>query len=255
MSKPINNALSNFDNEIIETAAGKSGFAGNLVGSLRSGGLKGLVSNLTSSVGSFLTDKIQGLTKLASGLASGLLDKFKLSKYLDKFLNFGNKYFSDTMKMLGDIKNDAIKQLQNAAVNYVSNIMEDLMSNLMSTIYIPDNVFKLTIEGLYKAGADLAYNKHYIRNQCLARDWDQTLEFVDKEYGITYSPTYSDLEADLNTCAKGSCWRNLLHIYKLMYGHYKEIVRDIGSYTSQLKNNISDDDRALLNKHLSDANG
>lgn len=254
MSKPINNALSNFDNEVVETAAGKSGFVGNLIGGLKSGGLKGLVSNLTSSVGSFLTDKIQDLTKLASGLASGLLDKLGLSKYLDKFLNFGNKYFSDTMKMLGDIKNDALKQLQNAAVNYVSNIMEDLMSNLMSTIYIPDDIFKLTIEGLYKAGSDLAYNNHYLRNSCLARDWDKTLEFVDKEYGITYTPTYSDLEADLNKCAKGSCWRNLLYIYKHMYEHYKEIVRDIGSYTSQLNNNISDADRALLNKSLADAN-
>lgn len=254
MSKPINNALSNFDNQVVETAAGKSGFVGNLLGGLKSGGLKGLVSNLTSSVGSFLTDKIQGLTKLASGLASGLLDKLGLSKYLDKFLNFGNKYFSDTMKMLGDIKNDAIKQLQNAAVNYVSNIMEDLMSNLMSTIYIPDDIFKLTIEGLYKAGADLAYNDHYIRNKCLSRDWDSTLKFVDKEYGITYTPTYSDLDADLNTCAKGSCWRNLYYIYGLMYEHYKEIVRDIGSYTSQLGNDISESDRELLTKSLSDAN-
>lgn len=253
MSKPINNALSNFDNEVIETAAGKSGFVGNLLGSLKSGGLKGLVSNLTSSVGSFLSDKIQGLNKLASGLASGLLDKLNLSKYLDQFLDFSNKYFSNTMSMLGDIKNDALKQLENAAVNYASNILEDLMSNLISTIYIPDEVFKLTIEGLYKAGADLAYNNHYIRNRCLSRDWNYTLEFVDKEYGITYSPTYSDLDADLAVCAKGSCHRNLLYIYKLMYEHYKEIVRDIGSYTSQLENDISDEDRALLEKSLSDA--
>lgn len=253
MSKPINNALSNFDNEVVETAAGKSGFVGNLLGSLKSGGLKGLVSNLTSSVGSFLSDKIQGLNKLASGLASGLLDKLNLSKYLDQFLDFSNKYFSNTMSMLGDIKNDALKQLENAAVNYASNILEDLMSNLISTIYIPDDIFKVSIEGLYKAGADLAYNNHYIRNRCLSRDWNYTLKFVDKEYGITYSPTYSDLDADLAVCAKGSCHRNLLYIYKLMYEHYKEIVRDIGSYTSQLENNISDEDRALLEKSLSDA--
>lgn len=253
MSKPINNALSNFDNEVVETAAGNSGFVGNLLGTLKSGGLKGLVSNLTSSVGSFLSDKIQGLNKLASGLASGLLDKLNLSKYLDQFLDFSNKYFSNTMSMLGDIKNDALKQLENAAVNYASNILEDLMSNLISTIYIPDEIFKVSIEGLYKAGADLAYNDHYIRNRCLSRDWNYTLKFVDKEYGITYSPTYSDLDADLAVCAKGSCHRNLLYIYKLMYEHYKEIVRDIGSYTSQLENNISDEDRALLEKSLSDA--
>ena len=253
MSKPINNALSNFDNEVVETAAGKSGFIGNLIGSFKSGGLKGVVSNLTSSVSSFLSDSIQGLNKLASGLATSLLDKLNLTQYLDDFLNFSNKYFSNTMSMLGDIKNDALKQLENAAVNYVSNILEDLMSNLISTIYIPDDVFKLTIEGLYKAGADLAYNNHYLRNQCLARDWNYTLEFVDKEYGITYSPTYSDLDSELAICAKGSCHRNLFYIYGLMYDHYKEIVNDIGSYTSDLEDDISAEKRAVLEKSLADA--
>jgi len=244
-AKPINNVLSNYDNEVVETESGSSGFASGLLETYKNGGAQGLVSNLTTSVSSYLNDKIQSLNKLASGFASGMLDKLGLSKYLDKFMEFGNKYFGDVMKMLGDMKNDALRQLQNAALNYISNIVEDLTANLLSTVYIPDSVFKLTIEGLYKAGADLAYNSHYLRDHCLARDWNETLKYVDEQYGLDYSPAYDELIADVETCSHGSCWKNLHYIFGKMYDHYKYIVKEIGKNTREVEKIIGGDISSL----------
>ena len=213
---PINNALSNYDNEVEETANGKSGFVSNLLsGGLSLSSIKNSVTNLpsmlTGKVGSFLSDNITKLNELTSGLLGKIPG---LDGVLGKLGGYLNKYLDSAKDMLQNLFSDALKQLENATLNFINNIVEDFTKNLMSTMFIPDDVFVQTIKALYHSGADLAYNNHYIRKCALTRDWDKTLEFLDECYGITYEYEYKKLFEDMNTCTSSSCANNLLYIYK-----------------------------------------
>ena len=232
---PINNALSNYDNTVEETETGKSGFVSNLLSgglslSSLSGKLSGLSSALTGKVGSFLSD---GITKL-NELASGLLGKIPgLNGVLGKLGGFLNKYLESGTNFLKNLLNDTLKQLENATLNFINNIVEDFMTNLLSSIYIPDEVFCKTIQGLYYSGADLAYDDHYIRKSALSRDWSYTLEFVDEQYGVDYDYTYVRLNEDLNTCASNCCVKNLVYIFDKMVSHINDYKIEIVNKTCE----------------------
>lgn len=231
---PINNALSNYDNEVQETSNGKAGFVNNLLsGGLSLSSIKNSVTNLASSltgkVGSFLSD---GIVKL-NELTSGLLGKIPgLNGILGKFGGFLNKYLDSAKAMLQNLLSDTLKQLENATLNFINNIIEDFTKNLMSTMFIPDEIFVQTIKGLYYCGADLAYNNHYLRKNALARDWSKTLEFVDECYGITYEYEYKKLFNDMSTCANSSCADNLLYIYK-------KVIENIEKYKDERLTHIT----------------
>ena len=223
-AKPFNNTLSLFDNEVEETEKGKSGF----VNSIMSGGIsaaslqdkaKNLASSVSGKVGTFLSDGIAKLNTLASGLLGKIPGLDGLLNKLNGFL--GSKLGSLT-NLLKTMLNDTIKQLENAAINYISNIIEDFTKNLVSSLFIPDKVFCETIKALYKAGADLAYDKHYIRNMALSRDWVHTLEFIDSQYGIKYNKEYKYLESDIVNCSTNSCADNLFYIYKKVIASIEE---------------------------------
>lgn len=233
-SKPINNALSPYDNVVEETEKGKSGFVNNIL----SGGVsvsslqdkaKNLASSISGKVGTFLSD---GISKL-NALASGLLGKIPgIDGLLNKLNGFLGSKLGSLTNLLKTMLNDTIKQLENAAINYISNIIEDFTKNLVSSLFIPDKVFCETIRALYKAGADLAYDKHYIRNMALSRDWSHTLEFIDEQYGIKYNKEYKYLEDDIVTCSSNSCADNLFYIYK-------KVIASIESYKGERLNYLS----------------
>ena len=222
-AKGVESALSNYDNVVAETNTGKAGFASNLLGKLgKLGSLQDITSNitstLTSSVGSFLTEQITKLNALTSGLAA----KFGLNGILSKLQGLAAGYLKAGMGMLNDMLSNTLKSLQNAGVNFLSNIVESFAQNLLSTIYIPDKVFCASIKALYYAGADLAYDNHYLRNMCLKRDWSETLEFVDNQYDIKYNCNYTKLSQDLKTASTNSCYKNLLYMYEDMDDQIKE---------------------------------
>lgn len=226
VSEPINNALSNYDNKVEETDASKGSFSSKLstIMNLASGktSLRDLAGDLTEKisgqVSSFMTDKIKKLNVLANSI----LSKFGLSDELSKLQSFASKYLSNGIDLLNDLKNDALNQLKNASLNFVGNIVEDFETQLRSTIFIPDAVLKDALKSLYFSGADLAYNNHYIRKECLKRDLVETLKFVDKEYGISYNMSYSELKNDLNLCVTHSCYKNTIYIFENLYENYKE---------------------------------
>ena len=227
MANPINNALSNFDNIVKETTSGKSGFlTGALSSIMDKTGLGSTISNLTSnlsnSVNSFMSDKIKKLNELTTTVFGKINAKIpvQLKNFLSKYLQQG----LDLLKIMGS---DLLNKLKNAGVTYLNNIVENFVENLKSTIYISDEVFCKDIEGLYYAGADLAYNDHYLRKQCLSRDWSYTLEFVDKQYGIDYNYNYQNLAKDVITCATNSCYKNLLYIFDKIYKQIQDLNKDI----------------------------
>lgn len=171
--------------------------------------------------------------------ANKLMKSFKGFNLSDIFSNLGgffkNLAFS-ALQMLKDMGMDALRQLQNASINFTSNLMEDLYNNVRTMMYIPDNAFALSLQGLYEAGADLAYNKHYIRSSALQRDWTISLKFIDEQYGIDYNVRdYKDLEKDLALCAEHSCVNNLYYMFRKIYDQLNSVRSDIVVTESLLK--------------------
>jgi hypothetical protein len=236
-STVINNALSQYDNEVTETASGQAGFVESLKGSLDS--LKSLkdkgmsmVDNLQSNISAIGDSAVTKLNKLAENVKSKLNVDGLLDKFTDTFGDVAGNFLKNSVGMLEDLASDALNQLKNAAVTYVSNIAEDFVNQIKSAIYIPDEVFSLSIEALYYDGADLAYNNHYLRNSCLYNDWYMTLRFVDSKYGIEYDARYSDLENDLSICARNCCHKNLYYMFTKMYTQIKNMKNIISRYES-----------------------
>lgn len=232
--KPINNALSNYDNEVTETANGKAGFVSNLLsGGLSLSSIKNsamnLASSMTGKVGTFLSDGISKLNELASGLLGKIPG---LDGLLGKLGGFLNSKLQSATNLLKGLLDDTLRQLENAALNFINNIIEDFTKNLVSTLFIPDEVFAQTIKSLYYSGADLAYDNHYIRNMSMQRDWIWTLKFIDEQYGIKYNYEYKNLQKDISTCASNSCANNLFYIYE-------KVIESIEEYKSERINYIS----------------
>lgn len=236
-SNIVNNALSQYDNVVTETASGSAGFgslkdAFTSVSSLKNKGLS-MVDNLQSSMMSFADSKLQKLNELAEQAAS----KFNINGILDQINSYAGGYFKNLTGLLGDLASDAINQLKNSAVTFVSNIAEDFINQVTSAMYIPDEVFAQTIKGLYFKGADLAYNNHYLRKKALKQDWATTLRFLDEEYGIKYNYNYYDLHTDLSICASNCCWKNMQHIFNEMYDEINNCTTEI-SRLNILKRNL-----------------
>lgn len=233
-SNIFNNSLSLYDNEVEETEKGKSGFVNNIMsGGISAASLqdkaKNLASTVSGKVSTFLSDGIAKLNALASGALGKIPGMESLLNRLNGFL--GSKLGSLT-NLLKTMLNDTMKQLENAAINYISNIIEDFTKNLVSSLFIPDKVFCETIKALYKTGADLAYDNHYIRKMALSRDWAHTLEYVDEQYGIKYNKEYKYLEDDIITCSSNSCAENLFYIYK-------KVIESIEEYKGERLNYLS----------------
>ncbi len=217
----IPSALTQYDNEVTKTTNSNGNFKGKL-----GGGFNNSLKSIGSS--SFLSDKVNQLNELAKNKLNGLLGG------LGNFLNLGDKnflsealngllgkavgalsgYLNNALQMLKALGTDTLRQITNASINYIANILEDYVNNIKSSIYIDDKVFSATIEGLYYSGADLAYNDHYLRKQCLKRDWVETLKFVDEKYELKYDCTYTNLDSDIKVCSMNSCHKNLFYIFE-----------------------------------------
>jgi hypothetical protein len=195
-----------------------------------------------SKLKSFGLDSLGGLDSFMGKdiiTANKLMKSFKGFNLSDIFSSLGGFFKNlslSALDILKDMGSDALRQLQNASINFVSNLMEDLYNNIRSMMYIPDSAFALTLRGLYEAGADLAYNKHYIRTSALNRDWTESLKFIDDQYGIDYNiRDYKDLEKDLALCAEHSCVNNLYYIFRKIYDQLNDIRSDIVVTESSLK--------------------
>lgn len=171
--------------------------------------------------------------------ANKLLKSFKgfnLSSILGNLGDFFKNLAMSALDMLKDMGMDALRSLENASINFISNLAEDLYNNVRASMYIPDSAFAVTLRGLYFAGADLAYNNHYIRKSALQRDWAVSLEFIDEQYGIDYNlRDYKDLESDLSICANNSCVNNLYYIYSKLYTQLTDLKKEIVVDSAVLK--------------------
>ena len=196
--------------------------------------LKGFGTDALGGLESFMGKDIINANKLLKSFKG-----FNLSDILSNLGGFFKNLANSSLQILKDMGTDALRQLQNASINFASNLVEDLYNNIRSMMYIPDSVFALTLKGLYLAGADLAYNRHYIRSSALQRDWTTSLNFIDEQYGIDYNiRDYKDLEKDLSLCAEHSCVNNLYYIFRKIYDQLNTVRSDMAVIESSLKSII-----------------
>lgn len=207
----------------------------NIVESSEKGGflskLKSFGTDSLGGIDSFMGKDIINANKLIKSFKG-----FNFPDILSNLVGFLKNFSLSALDILKDMGMDTLRQLQNASINFTSNLVEDLYNNVRSMMYIPDNAFSITLQGLYLAGADLAYNKHYIRTSALQRDWSISLKFIDEQYGIDYNVRdYTDLEKDLALCAEHSCVNNLYYIFRKIYDQLEDIKSDIVVTESSLK--------------------
>ena len=219
---PISNAFSNYDN-VIKPQDEQNGF------------LNKLTSKFTNSLGFFSSDDIKLSNKLAS-----LKSKFDIKGSIGKLDNLAVGVMQQSISMIGDMIKDTSIQLLNAGKSFLLNTVDDLISNIKKSIYIPDLAFCKSLKALYYAGADLAYNEHYIRLNCLKNDWNESLKFVDSEYEIDYNITYKDLERDLDLCTKNSCYKNTHYIFSKLYKYYISLKSEADTIEYKHKTYYSD---------------
>ena len=214
------NSFENYKNTV--DASEKGGFLSKL---------KDFGTDALGGLESFMGKDIVNANKLLKAF-----EGFNFPDILSSLGGFFSNLFKSGLAMLKDMGMDALRQLQNASINFVSNLMEDLYNNIRSTLYIPDNIFAFTLKALYLAGADLAYNKHYIRTSALQRDWAKSLEFIDEQYGIDYNiRDYKDLEKDLTSCAENSCVNNLYYIFNKIHEQLKTVKSEMDETEKNLK--------------------
>lgn len=214
------NAFENYKNEV--AASSNGGFLSKL---------KGFGVDSLGGLDSFMGKDIINANKLMKSFTG-----FNLGNMFKNLGNFFGDLLQSALQMLTDMGMDALHALENASINFVSNLAEDLWNNVRSVMYIPDSAFAITLKGMYYAGADLAYNDHYIRRSALQRDWKQSLEFIDEQYGIDYNlRDYKDLELDLSTCANGSCVNNMYYIFEKMYSQITELKEGLASDETKMK--------------------
>ena len=219
---PISNAFSNYDN-VIKPQDEQNGF------------LNKLTSKFTNSLRFFSSDDIKLSNKLAS-----LKSKFDIKGSIGKLSNLATGVMQQSISMIGDMIKDTSVQLLNAGKSFLLNTVDDLISNIKKSIYIPDLAFCKSLKALYYAGADLAYNEHYIRLNCLKNDWSESLKFVDSEYEINYNITYKYLERDLNLCTKNSCYKNTHYIFSKLYKYYISLKSEADTIEYKHKTYYSD---------------
>lgn len=209
--KLFNNALAQYDNEVKQSK----------------GGLFGSLSNVLGSVTGIDINKLNKLADSLSGFDLSMFNLDNLKGYLTGFL----KAQLNTLKALG---NDTLNSIVNAGTNFTSNIIENLAKDIKKTLFIDDKTFCNTIKALYYTGGDLAYNNNYLRNTALKNDWIYTLKFCDQEYPIKYNIQYKDLQKDIDSCSKNSCWKNLDYIFEELMKDYNSIMLDYNKHKNIL---------------------
>lgn len=222
MAEKYNNATTLYDNVVTESEGGRGGITSKLKDTLSSS-----VNNISQN------PKIQQLSKLKSGTKSLTSSNYKemIGAKVKGTLNA----FADSAKsMAKSMVQDSLTTLKNAGKNFVKNTVNQLIEDIKASVYIPDKVFCATIKGMYYAGADLAYMDHYIRNKALVNDWSETLEFLDKQYGIKYTLEYDKLDQDITKAAKGGAFKNIEYMFKQLLDERNSVNNQLYSINSSL---------------------
>lgn len=210
-----NNATTEYDNTV-EPSKKKGGL------------LSGLKSSLSSALNTISGGAFSKLNKLTSKFKGFDLSSF-VNKLGNKLSGMLKSYLDNAISMLKDMMSDALTQLKNAGKNFALNILEQFVNDIKASMYIEDAVFVQTIKALYYAGADLAYNNHYIRENALTRDWNYTLKFLDEQYNIDYSLEYNKLETDLKKAAQSGSYKNIKYIFGEMMDNRNNVNTQIAS--------------------------
>jgi len=106
--------------------------------------------------------------------------------------------------------------------NIAGNLLDKFGKMFLSQIYIPDEVYALTLSGLDAAGADLEANDFYIRKLIIRRDITAALKMLNQLWGIVYTGLPEDeYTTDALISSRNGCHGNIIYILGDINNSYK----------------------------------
>jgi hypothetical protein len=157
-----------------------------------------------------LKDKFEANLSLDDKIAAKLKGLGLTDKALDMLSGFG--FSADAMAM----------SLYGAAETFGKSILTDAVSFVSSKIYIPEDVFLLSIKGLAMAGTD-PNSGNVLRNAILRHDLVETAKWLDNHNNASAYDLDSGRAQDALTAAKNGSFNVALYILRQLKKTYNEI--------------------------------
>lgn len=201
--------------------------------------------------------KIDEITKELSTTVKSYGEKLKnkfnyggvLSKLQNALGKLGNLPFGDKLKALAKsflssqlnkfkkLAEESAAAAWRATKAMAKSIVDKVLNMVLTRIYLPDAVYLLSIQALYKIGSNLEYNNNYARSKAFAADYVLSIAWIDDTIGLSYSliANPSKTTSELNKAARGSCVKIFDYILEYLLYENKTVLRNIRSHEYEIK--------------------
>lgn len=167
---------------------------------------KGLLDKFLDELGDGLNSK-----KLLGDISIKDLTSFLNSVKNGTFLNDLQKGVLSGLDQFAALASDSLGALYKTGLGFAKSMLGSYIDALMSQVYIPEDVFLITVKGLKNIGSDPNYNGT-LRAACLQKDLFKTIEWLDDYNGTTYDHINTNLVSDGVTAGKNGAYRVALYI-------------------------------------------
>ena len=179
------------------------------------------INDKYKAITSFINDPFGalGLNDMLANLKSSQYVSNWLSDlgFTDESLGLINKYSGGLLSSLDGALGDLMETAMAGAKSY----FDSALSEVISKIYVPEDVFLVTVKGLYKIGADQNYGNTLL-TLCLEHDLPKTLEWLDDVNDSTYSIQDANLNSRAIQAAENGSFNVAKYIMKEMGKAYNE---------------------------------
>lgn len=165
------------------------------------------------------------------------LDKLGNLPFGDKLKALAKSFLSSQLSKFKKLAEESAASAWRAAKAMAKSMVDKVLNMVLTRIYLPDIVYLMTIQSLYKIGSNLEYNDNYARKKALAADYVLSVAWIDETIGLSYSliSNPSRTKSEINKTTKGSCVKIFDYMLEYLYYENKTVLRNIKSYEYQIK--------------------
>lgn len=197
-----------------------------------------LTKDLSTTVKSY-GEKLKGKFNYGGVLSklNSALDKLGNIPFGDKLKALAKNFLSSQLSKFKKLAEESAAAAWRAAKAMAKSIVDKVLNMVLTRIYLPDVVYLMTIQGLYKVGSNLEYNDNYARKKALAADYVLSVAWIDETIGLSYSliGNPSRTTSEINKAARGSCVKIFDYMLEYLLFENKTVLRNIRSYAYDIK--------------------
>lgn len=179
---------------------------------------------------------MDGLTDLLDKMGD-IPFKDKLSKMATDFLN---SQISNLIKLASETMVSGWEALKHIVTATVDRVLDTVISHLSIT----DEMYLLGIQPLYAMGSNLSYSSDYARNTAIKMDFPKTLEWIDKQLGVSYGLIDNIQRGKTNSTLSAATSKSCIKIFDYVFSNLKKendvVLSNIKSYEYQIKSKKGD---------------